>query len=109
MNAYEVLGVSMDAEVHEIKKSYKKLAVKHHPDKNPGNEESASIMFRKVAEAYEILSDPEKRVMYDNELKYGSVGRRGRDEQNSFSRNRNSDFSDRRARDIFESFFADFN
>ena len=61
---YEVLGVSRDATVDEIKKSYRKLAMQYHPDKNPGNKE-AEEKFKEIAEAYAILSDPQKREKYN--------------------------------------------
>ncbi|TRO63966.1 molecular chaperone DnaJ [Christiangramia sabulilitoris] len=61
---YEILGVSKDASAAEIKKAYRKMALKHHPDKNPGDPK-AEDMFKKSAEAYEVLGNQEKRAKYD--------------------------------------------
>lgn len=61
---YEILGVSKSADASEIKKAYRKKAIEFHPDKNPGNKE-AEENFKKAAEAYEILSDPQKKAKYD--------------------------------------------
>jgi len=61
---YEVLLVERMASTEEIKKSYRKLAVKYHPDKNPGDK-AAEEKFKELGEAYEILSDPQKRALYD--------------------------------------------
>ncbi|MBP9764978.1 molecular chaperone DnaJ [Candidatus Babeliales bacterium] len=63
-NFYEVLGVNKDASLDEIKKAYRKLAMKYHPDRNPGNPE-AEEMFKEAAAAYEVLSDEKKRAQYD--------------------------------------------
>lgn len=61
---YEVLGLDRSSGVEEIKKAYRKLAVQHHPDKNPGDKK-AEERFKELSEAYEVLSDPQKRQMYD--------------------------------------------
>src|SRR5882762_8411670 len=61
---YEVLGVERIAATEEIKKAYRKLAVKYHPDKNPGDK-LAEDQFKELGEAYEVLCDPQKRASYD--------------------------------------------
>jgi curved DNA-binding protein len=61
---YEVLGVAKDASGKDIKRAYRKLAAKYHPDKNPGDEK-AEERFKEINEAYQVLSDPEKRKKYD--------------------------------------------
>jgi molecular chaperone DnaJ len=70
---YTVLGVSRDADADTIKKAYRKLAMEYHPDKNPGDKQ-AEEKFKEIAEAYAILSDPQKRRQYDQ---FGSEGMRG--------------------------------
>ena len=71
---YEVLGVNKNATDDEIKKAYRKLAKKYHPDANPDNKEAAEAKFKEVNEAYENLSDPQKRKMYDQ---FGHGGPQG--------------------------------
>ena len=71
---YEVLGVSKTATDEEIKKAYRKLAKKYHPDANPDNKEEAEAKFKEVNEAYETLSDPQKRKAYDQ---FGPDGPQG--------------------------------
>ena len=70
---YEVLGVSKGASEQEIKKAYKKMAIKYHPDRNPGNKE-AEEKFKEAAEAYDVLHDPQKRQRYDQ---FGHEGLNG--------------------------------
>ena len=70
---YDVLGVSKSADNKEIKKAYRKIAIKFHPDKNPGNKE-AEEKFKEAAEAYEVLSNKEKRQRYDQ---FGHAGMKG--------------------------------
>ncbi|MGA1868704.1 MAG: molecular chaperone DnaJ [bacterium] len=67
---YEILGISNSASVEEIKKAYRRQALKYHPDRNP-NDKSAEEKFKDASEAYEVLSDPEKRKLYDQ---YGHAG-----------------------------------
>lgn len=109
-NFYTTLGIDSKASETDIRKAYRKLAIKWHPDKNPTNLHVANEKFKAIAEAYEVLSDEGKRSQYD-----GSLGGRRADtqryEQSSdplrgfdFS----SDYSGRRAQDIFDQFFSTF-
>jgi len=93
---YEVLGVDRNASPDEIKRAFRKLAFKYHPDRNkePGAEEN----FKEISEAYAILSDPEKKQQYDA---FGFDGIRGR-----YSR---EDIFNTRFRDIFSEFGFNFN
>lgn len=70
---YEILGVSRDADVNTIKKSYRKLAMQYHPDRNPGDK-AAEEKFKEIGEAYAVLSDAQKRRQYD---RFGRAGMRG--------------------------------
>ena len=83
MEYYQVLGVAKTASADEIKKAYRKLAIKYHPDKNQGKKE-AEEKFKGISEAYAVLSDPEKRKQYDT---YGSDGFHQRYSQEDIFRN----------------------
>ena len=91
---YEVLGVSKNASADDIKRAYRRMAMKYHPDKNPGNKE-AEEKFKQCAEAYEVLSDPEKRQRYNQ---FGHDGLRGAGMH---------DFSRMNVEDIFSIFNLD--
>ena len=67
---YEILGVGKSASADEVKKAYRKVAMQYHPDRNPGNKE-AEEKFKEAAEAYEILSDADKKTQYD---RFGHAG-----------------------------------
>jgi molecular chaperone DnaJ len=97
---YEVLGVDKSSSPEQIKSAYRKLAVKHHPDKNPGDKVSED-KFKEASEAYHILSDQERKSNYDN---FGHAAfENGGGRQGGFSGFGGTDFSD-----IFEDFFGDF-
>lgn len=101
---YEILGVSKTASADEIKKSYRKVAMQYHPDRNPGDK-AAEERFKEAAEAYEILSDADKRAQYD---RYGhagvssAAGRGGAQNMEDIF----SQFGDIFGDDIFGSFFG---
>ncbi|KAH0449226.1 hypothetical protein IEQ34_023026 [Dendrobium chrysotoxum] len=71
---YKILQVDRNAKDDDLKKAYRKLAMKWHPDKNPNNKKEAEAKFKRISEAYEVLSDPQKRAVYDQ---YGEEGLKG--------------------------------
>ena len=103
---YEILGISKSASADEIKKSYRKVAMQHHPDRNPGDK-SAEEKFKEAAEAYEVLSNADKRAQYD---RYGHAAvNNGRGGFNGGGMNMDdifSQFGDVFGDDIFGSFFG---
>ena len=68
---YQILGVPENVSADELKKVYRKLAVKYHPDKNPDNPKQAEARFKEISEAYYILSDEKRRAQYDQMRKFG--------------------------------------
>ncbi|WOK97260.1 hypothetical protein Cni_G05968 [Canna indica] len=114
---YKILGVDKGAKDDDLKKAYRKLAMRWHPDKNPNSKKEAEAKFKQISEAYEVLSDPQKRAVYDQ---YGEEGLKGQvpppgaggpgggasffsgggDGPTSFR------FNPRSADDIFEEFFG---
>ena len=89
---YKILGISKNASSAEIKKAYRKLAIKYHPDKNKENKDKAEAKFKEIAEAYDVLSDDEKRRNYDQ---FGKEGL-----------NNNPHMSQQHAQEMFSTFFG---
>ena len=103
---YEVLGVIKSASPEEIKKSYRKLALKHHPDKNKGDKASEA-KFKEASEAYHVLSDKERRKNYDQ---FGHAAFEGGGRQGGFSNfDFTNAFSDVFGSDVFDDFFGGFS
>jgi curved DNA-binding protein CbpA len=99
---YATLGVSQDADQDAIKKAYKKLALKWHPDKNPDNVKVAEEKFKEIGEAYSVLSDPEKRKKYD---KYGTTDF---DEEPEYERTDDDNSNDQETQEQFKNIFEKF-
>ncbi|XP_045367533.1 dnaJ homolog subfamily B member 3 [Camelus bactrianus] len=99
---YEVLGVPRRASSEAIRKAYRKLALKWHPDKNPENKEEAERRFKQVAQAYEVLSDAKKRDVYDRCGEAGVEGGGGRPFEDPFE----DVFTFRDPADVFREFFG---
>lgn len=102
---YDVLQVPKNSSNEEIKKSYRKLAMKWHPDKNPNNKEEAAGKFQEIGEAYDVLNDLEKRAIYDQ---FGYEGLRDGVE-NEQGENTGGYSYRQNAQDIFENFFGTKN
>jgi len=110
---YKTLGVEKNASIEEIKKAYRKLALKWHPDRNPKNKEAAENKFKEIGEAYSVLSDEKKRQIYDQ---YGEEGLRGQasggfttESGGGTGGGRGTHFTFMNAEDIFKQFFGDEN
>lgn len=90
---YAILGLSRDADIETVKRTYRRLALQYHPDRNPGNKE-AEERFKEISEAYEVLSDPEKRRQYDL---FGQVSSAGAGQADPFTQV---------MEEVFEQFFG---
>jgi molecular chaperone DnaJ len=88
---YEVLSVTREVSADGIKSAYRKAALQWHPDRNPQNKEEAEAMFRQASEAYSVLSDPEKRAVYD---RYGHAGLSGGSFEGGFNSTIFEEFQD---------------
>ncbi|XP_041658453.1 dnaJ homolog subfamily B member 6a [Cheilinus undulatus] len=104
---YQVLGVRRDVSADEIKKAYRKLALRWHPDKNPENKEEAEKKFKELSEAYEVLSDADKRSIYDRYGKEGLTGSSGRGGGHFHNGDHfHEPFTFRNPEDVFREFFG---
>ncbi|KAI9908339.1 hypothetical protein PsorP6_002825 [Peronosclerospora sorghi] len=102
---FTILSLQRSATESDVKRAYRKLAIQWHPDKNRSNSRAEEI-FKKISEAYEVLSNSEKRMLYE---KYGKAGVEGRSSQQNpheFGFNGGGGFSSQHARDIFNAFFG---
>ncbi|KAK6943129.1 DnaJ domain, partial [Dillenia turbinata] len=109
---YKILQVDRNAKDDDLKKAYRKLAMKWHPDKNPNNKKEAEAKFKQISEAYDVLSDPQKRAVYDQ---YGEEGLKGQvpppgtggfSEATGGGSSTTFRFNPRSADDIFSEFFG---
>ena len=101
---YAILGLSKGADEKEIRKAYKKLAVQYHPDRNQDNKEAATKKFKEISEAYEILSDPEKKKLYDQFGEEGVNPKAG-----GMPGGSSGGFSQQQAQDLFARMFGGKN
>ncbi|XP_020114571.1 dnaJ homolog subfamily B member 1-like [Ananas comosus] len=106
---YNILKVNRGASDEDLKKSYRRLAMKWHPDKNLGDNKEAEAKFKQISEAYEVLSDPQRRAIYDQ---YGEEGLKGLPPPGSHNGTSSSNgaggdfFNPRNAEDVFAEFFS---
>lgn len=103
---YQVLGVRRDVSADDIKKAYRKLALRWHPDKNPDNKEEAERKFKELSEAYEVLSDANKRSIYDHYGKEGLTGNSGGRGHFHNGEHFHEPFTFRNPEDVFREFFG---
>jgi len=107
---YSILGVSTQADISEIKKAYKKLAKKYHPDANPGNKD-AEEKFKEISEAYHVLADPQKRLKYDqlrnNYQSWQSQGDKGSFDWSFWQQDQGSPYTNTITPEEFEELFSD--
>ncbi|XP_020549618.1 dnaJ homolog subfamily B member 3 isoform X2 [Sesamum indicum] len=109
---YKILQVDRSAKDDDLKKAYRKLAMKWHPDKNPNNKKEAEAKFKQISEAYDVLSDPQKRAVYDQFGEEGLKGQVPPPGAGGFSGGRDGGgpttfrFNPRSADDIFSEFFG---
>ena len=103
-NYYTVLGVSAGATLEEIKKAYRKLALRYHPDKNPGDDE-AEAKFIEINEAYDTLSDDNKRKTYDQSLRGGQQKNESTKADDGVRRPSQGEFSMNDFEGMFQNFF----
>ena len=101
MDYYRILEIKEDADFSDIKKKYRKLAIKYHPDKNPGDDEAVK-KFREITEAYEILGDEKKRKEYDNKRKFKN-GQENNKNKNLKNKNNFSDNNFSFGKEFFKS------
>ncbi|NXD81456.1 DNJB8 protein, partial [Halcyon senegalensis] len=105
---YKVLELEKSASQDDVKKSYHKLALKWHPDKNPSNKVEAENKFKAIIEAYKVLSNPQKRLLYDRSVK-DSRSHRGRSDMESYNSSFDSPYTFHTLEEIFSDVFEEMD